>query len=121
MLANLNLTDGNAAPIVADAQAAIDVNGHVNMLAKTRQIFIHRIVNQFIDEVMKTANARIGNVIIGPFPNMCSISRNTCVFFSEYSSALFNTGSMTAVVIRAHSCIHLPNSFKPSLKFRNGA
>ena len=52
----------NAAAVVDDCNAVIDVNGYINVVAVTRQSLIDGIIDDLIDQMMKSQLARVTDV-----------------------------------------------------------
>ena len=47
-------SNGNTAPIILHCTGTICLQGHVNRITKTCQMLVHRIVNDFIDQMVQT-------------------------------------------------------------------
>ena len=61
--------DRDAATVIADRHRAIDVNRHIDTIAKPGEMFVDGVVENFEDAVMQSAFVRIANVHSGAFPN----------------------------------------------------
>ena len=59
--------DRNAAAVVAHGDRAIDVDGHVDLVAKSGQMFVDRVIENFENHVMQTALIRVADVHAGRF------------------------------------------------------
>ena len=51
---NIHLVGGNAAAVVDDGDGVVDVNGDVDAIGESRQRFVDRVVDHFVDEVMQS-------------------------------------------------------------------
>jgi hypothetical protein len=61
--------DGNAPSVVLDGDAAVDVDGDLDLIAKPAQRFVDGVVNDFEDEVVQPALAGVADVHTGPLAN----------------------------------------------------
>src|SRR5690349_18674352 len=61
--------DRNTAPIVSDGNTAIDVNGHFYLVAESGEMFVDRIVDDFINHVMQTALVRVADIHARALPD----------------------------------------------------
>ena len=52
----------DAASVVADGNRAVHMNGHFNLIAMTRQMFVHGIVQHLADAMMQRAFIRAADV-----------------------------------------------------------
>ena len=60
---------GNAAAIIGDRDAVVVVDDDGNLRAEARQGFVDGIVDDFVDEVVKTIQTRCPNVHCGTLPD----------------------------------------------------
>ena len=51
--------DRDAAPVVFDADAAVDIQGHHDLLAIAAQGFVGGVVDHFLDDVQRVFGARV--------------------------------------------------------------
>ena len=61
--------DWNAAPVVFDRDTAVDMHGHLDLFAESREMFVDRIVDDFINQVMQAAFVRVADVHTRPLPD----------------------------------------------------
>ena len=61
--------DRNAATVVADGDRSIDVDDHFDPCAKSGEMFVDRIIENFVNQVMQSAFVRIADVHARPFPD----------------------------------------------------
>ena len=66
-LARLVHLGGDAASVVDDGDAAVDIYRHVDRVAEARERFVYRVVYHFVDEVVKSALALVADVHAGAF------------------------------------------------------
>jgi hypothetical protein len=59
--------DGDAAAVVDDGDRVVDVNRHVDAVAIAGERFVDRVVDDFINEVVKSHVARRADVHRGAF------------------------------------------------------
>ncbi len=84
------LIHGDAAAVVADAEAAIHVDLHVNVMAMPRKRLINAVIDQLVSQLMQPAGAGIADVHARPLPNVRGItvhldvigSVRTCIIVS---------------------------------------
>ena len=55
----------NAAPVVANGDRTVHVNGHVNTFAMTSQMFVHRVVEHLRDAVVQRPFIRAADIHAG--------------------------------------------------------
>ena len=70
----------DAAAIVGDAQAAVIVDLHMDVVAKTGERFIDAVVDQLVDEVVQPFAAGIADVHAWPGANMGGVAQNVDMF-----------------------------------------
>src|SRR4029077_17307600 len=63
------LADRNAAAVVGDGDRTVDVNGHVDLIAMSRQCLVYRIVDNLVHEVVQAGGTRGADVHRGPLAN----------------------------------------------------
>src|SRR5204863_2041367 len=56
----------NAAPVVAHGAAAVGLDGDGDLVAVAGQRLVHRVVHDFVDQVVQAAHADIADVHGGP-------------------------------------------------------
>ena len=61
--------DRNTTAIVAHRDAAIDVNLYINLVAKSGEMFVDRIVENFEHHVVQAALVRVADVHAGALPD----------------------------------------------------
>ena len=76
------------------------MNDDIDILAITRQGFINRVINHFINEVVKPFYADITNIHRGPFRTASSPS-STWILSAPYPLAEASNISLVSVVIRS--------------------
>ncbi len=57
----------NAAPVVADGDRAIHMDRHLDVVAVPREMFVHGIVQHFLDAMMQRAFVRAADIHAGLF------------------------------------------------------
>src|SRR4051794_1792964 len=61
--------DWDSAAVVADRNRSIDVNDNFNFGAKSGEMFVDRVVEDFVNQVMQAALIRISDEHSGPLPD----------------------------------------------------
>ena len=59
----------NASSVVFDRNAIIYMNRNINVFGVARQCFVNRVINDFVNTVVKTSNSGIANIHTGPLTN----------------------------------------------------
>ena len=62
LLLRLVHVDGNAAAVVDDGDRVVDVDGDIDVLAETRERFVDGVVDDFVNEMVQAAFARVADV-----------------------------------------------------------
>src|SRR5439155_14166467 len=62
LLLRLVNVDGNAAAIVDHGDGVVDVDGDFDVLAVAREGFVDRVVDNFVDEMVQAALARVTDI-----------------------------------------------------------
>src|SRR5262249_58500031 len=55
---HFHVVAGNAAAVINDGDGVIDVNGDIDAVGVTSERFVHRVVDNFVDQVMQSQLAR---------------------------------------------------------------
>ena len=61
--------NGNAAAVIPDGNAVIDMNDHFNFVTVAGQGLIDAVVHQLMDEMVEAFHAGIADIHGGPFAN----------------------------------------------------
>ena len=61
--------DGNAAAIVSHRDRSIDMNGHFDLRAKSRKMFVDGVIDDFVNQMMHPTLIRIADEHARPFPD----------------------------------------------------
>ena len=61
--------DGNAAAIVPRRDRSIDMNDHFDLRAKSREMFVDGVIDDFVNQVMQSTLIRVPDEHSWPFPN----------------------------------------------------
>ena len=61
--------DRNTAAVVAHRDRSVDVNSHFDLGAKSCEMFVDRVIENFVNQVMQSAFVRISDEHSRPFPN----------------------------------------------------
>src|SRR5438128_8153013 len=61
--------DRNPASVVANRNTAVDVNVYIDLVAKSGEMFVDRIVENFEYHVVQTALVRVADVHSGALPD----------------------------------------------------
>ena len=59
--------DRNAAAVVAHRDRSVDVDDHFDLCAKSCEMFVDRVIENFVNQVMQSAFVRISNKHSRPF------------------------------------------------------
>ena len=76
LLLVLVLVHRDAAAIVADGQAAVEVDGDVDGLAVAGEVLVDGVVHEFVDEVVQAAGGSVGDIVVGPLADVIAISQD---------------------------------------------
>src|SRR5262245_48024532 len=76
------LFDGDAAPVVADAEAAVHVDLDVNVPRVPGERFIDAVINQLINEMMQSLGAGVADVHTGPLTDVRGVAEDLHVLRS---------------------------------------
>src|SRR5207244_4192208 len=68
--------DGDAAAVVGDAEAAVDVDGGGDVLAVAGQGLVHGVVDQLVDEVVQPLGAGVADVHAGALADVGGVAQH---------------------------------------------
>src|SRR5204863_4528337 len=81
------LLDGDAAAVVADAEAAVVLNAHVDVLAVAGQRLVHAVGQQFVNEVVQPLGAGAADVQVGPAADVGGVAQDADVLLGVVAVA----------------------------------
>src|SRR5690606_12104282 len=67
--------NGNAAAIVADGYAAVEIDLYLNIAAIAAERFINTVINQLIDQMVQSLRGGIADIHAGILPDMSSVAQ----------------------------------------------
>src|SRR5262249_52776415 len=82
------LLDGDAAAVVTDADALIDIDFDEDIPAIARQGFVDAVIDQFIDQMVQPAGGRVADVHARALANVGRVAENLDVFFVVIAGAI---------------------------------
>jgi hypothetical protein len=60
---------GDASPIVNDGHAAVDMDHDLDRLTESGHVLVNTVIDDFINEMMKTIDAGAADIHRGPLPH----------------------------------------------------